>query len=220
MILQIADVLSAPEVAALRAAVADDALWIDGVGTAKGRARAAKNNEQAVADGPAVRGALSKISQAILSNATIAAAAQPAALARLMLSRYRPGMSYGAHVDAPYIDGVRTDVSFTLFLSEPSDYDGGELVIDTAGAEDAVKLAAGSLVLYPATSVHRVEEVTRGERLAAVGWIKSRIRQAENRALLFELESAIADLDAARAPVPTRDRLINLRNNLLRTFGD
>lgn len=220
MILQIADVLTAAEVAALRAAVADDALWIDGAGTANGRARAAKNNEQAVAERPAVRGALNKISQTILLNPTVAAAAQPAAIARLMLSRDRPGMSYGAHVDAPYIDGVRTDVSFTLFLSEPGDYDGGELVIDSAGAEDAIKLAAGSVVLYPSMSVHRVEPVTSGVRLAAVGWIKSRVRLAEHRALLFELETAIADLETAGAPAATRDRLANVRNNLLRVFGD
>ncbi len=220
MILQIANVLTSHEVAAVRAAITDAALWVDGAATAKGRARAVKNNEQAAAEMPPVRGALAKIGEAVLANATVAAGAQPAALARVMLSRYGPGMSYGAHVDAAYIDGVRTDVSFTLFLNEPGDYDGGALVIDSAGAEDAIKLAAGALVLYPATSVHRVEPVTRGQRLAAVGWIKSRVRQADHRAILFELETVIADLDAAGAPGPARDRLANVRNNLLRTFGD
>jgi PKHD-type hydroxylase len=220
MLLQIAAVLSRAEVAAVRASLSDDSLWREGAETAAGRARAVKNNQQAAAESSTVKGVLEKISRAVLAHKTIVAAAQPAALARLTLSRYRPGMAYGAHVDAPYIDGVRTDVSFTLFLSDPSDYDGGELVIDAAGAEDRIKLPAGDLVLYPATFVHRVSAVTRGERLAAFGWVKSRVRLAEHRAMLFELERALAELAAFEAPADLRDRLGNLRNNLLRAFGE
>lgn len=220
MVLQISNVLSSAEVAAIRGAIADEALWVDGANTAHGRARAAKANEQACPEAPAIRGVLAKIRSSVLENRTLVAAAQPAALARVMLNRYARGMRYGAHVDAPYIDGVRTDLSFTLFLSDPTEYEGGELVIDSPGAEDAIKLAAGSLILYPSNSLHRVEEVTDGVRIAAIGWIRSRVRQAEHRSILFELESAIADLDALRAPDALCSRLANVRNNLLRAFGD
>jgi PKHD-type hydroxylase len=220
MILQIAGVLTLSEVAAMRETLADDALWRDGGSTAMGRARAAKANEQARGDAPAVKAALAKVAAALLAHKVIAAAAIPDRFARLMFNRYGPGMAYGDHVDAPYIDGTRTDLSFTLFLSEPDAYDGGALVIHSAGSEDEVRLPAGSLVLYPATAVHRVETVTRGTRLAAIGWIKSRIRRAEQRAALFDLETAIADLNALAVPDPVRDRLANVRNNLIRLWGE
>ena len=220
MILQIANVLDRPTLAAIRDALAKPSLWEDGGATAKGRAKAAKNNLQARLGDPAAKGVCETIAAAILANDMVRAAALPASIVRLMLNRYDEGMEYGAHVDAPYIDGVRTDLSFTLFLSEPDEYGGGALVIDSAGAEDEIRLPAGSLILYPSSFLHRVERVTRGSRLAAVGWIKSRIRSAGQRAMLFELEGALADLAAAGAPAATRDRLANLRNNLIREFGD
>ncbi|MFQ5564428.1 MAG: Fe2+-dependent dioxygenase [Parvularculaceae bacterium] len=220
MLLQIANALDAPEVAAVRDALADDALWEDGANTAAGRARAAKNNLQSRAAAPAVKGALAKVRAALMANEVFKAAAQPAGFARMIASCYGPGMAYGAHVDAPYIDGARTDLSFTLFLSEPDDYDGGALVIDSPASEDSIKLPAGSVALYPSTYLHRVDEVTRGERLAVIGWATSRIRSAEHRAMLFELETALADLRAADAPAPVCDSLLNLRNNLLRAWGE
>ena len=220
MLLQIADILSPAECAAVRDALSDDRLWRDGAETAKGRARAAKHNRQADRGSPIIRGIAEKIERSLRANAILRAAAQPAAFARILLSRYETGMQYGAHVDAPYIDGCRTDLSFTLFLNEPADYDGGDLVIGSAGADDRIKLPAGAAVLYPSTSLHEVTPVTRGVRLAAVGWIRSRIRLAEHRALLFELETALADLAATDADPRIRDRLQNLRNNLLRNFGE
>ena len=219
MILQIAGILDDGALAAILETLAAEGAWVDGRATAKGRAREAKTNQQA-APSPATRPTLALIERAIFSNAVFQSGAQPAALARLMLNRYREGMAYGAHVDAPYIDGVRTDLSFTLFLSDPQTYDGGDLVIDSAGAEDWVKPPAGTLVLYPSTFVHRVEKVTRGERLAAVGWVKSRLRSAEHRAMAFELERLGADLAAAGTPADIRDRLQNLRNNFLRFLAD
>ncbi len=212
MIVQIADVLDAGALEALREALADRDLWIDGRATAAGRAREAKNNLQAAPSSKALQ-ALSLIERAILGNDIFKSAAQPAALARLMLNRYGEGMEYGAHVDAPYIDGVRTDLSFTLFLSDPETYDGGALIIDSAGAEDALKPPAGTLALYPSTFLHRVEKVTRGTRIAAVGWVKSRLRSAEHRSMAFELDRIGADLSALGAPGELRDRLQNLRNN-------
>ncbi len=219
MILQIAEILDAGALGALREMLGDTDIWIDGRATAAGRAREVKNNQQAGPSGKAAQ-ALSLIERAILGNEVFRSAAQPAALARLMLNRHGEGMEYGAHVDAPFIDDVRTDLSFTLFLSDPQAYEGGALIIDSAGAEDALKPAAGTLVLYPSTSLHRVTRVTRGERIAAVGWVKSRLRNAEHRAMAFELERIGADLAGLGAPADLRDRLQNLRNNFLRAFSD
>lgn len=219
MLLQIADVIDAAAIAAVIEEAAAPAFWIDGRATAAGRAQAVKNNQQALASGPA-KGVLDMLARRILDHEMIRSAAEPAALARIMLNRYGVGMGYGAHVDAPYVDGIRTDLSFTLFLSDPATYDGGDLVIDSAGAEDAIKLRAGSLALYPSTSLHRVTEVTRGERLACVGWIKSRVRAPEDRATLFELARLSADLRSISAPGDIRDRLANVRNNLLRRWGE
>ena len=219
MLLQIANVIDEAMIGAVRDAAAEPGFWSDGRVTAVGRAKAVKNNEQALASG-AAKGVLDTLANAILANETIRSAAQPDRFARIMMNRYREGMEYGAHVDAAYIDGVRTDLSFTLFLSEPDEYDGGELVIDSAGAEDRIRLPAGSLVLYPSNSLHRVDKVTRGERLACVGWIKSRIRSQEDRSVLFDLDRISADLATAGAPGEIRDRLANVRNNLLRRWGD
>lgn len=220
MLVQIANILSPEECTAIRQFLADESLWRDGKETAKGLAKSVKANQQADFKAPAVKGVLAKIELALKNNEVFRAAAQPAGFARMIISRYGTGMSYGDHVDAPYIDGQRTDLSFTVYLNDGSDYEGGELVIDNAGHEDAVKGPAGSVVLYPSSSVHRVAPVTAGERLVCVGWVKSRIRSAEHRALLFELESALADLRAQGAAPEIRNRLSNIRNNLLRLFGD
>ena len=115
---------------------------------------------------------------------------RPKALTPLVFSRYGGGQAYGSHVDNPLMGGIRTDVSFTLFLAEPEAYDGGALVIESPSGEDAVKLPAGHMVVYPSTALHRVEPVTRGERVAAVGWAQSHIRDAAQRELLFDLETA------------------------------
>lgn len=219
MILQISDVLDAAHVAAIVEALSPPALWRDGAETALGRAKAVKRNLQADPGDPAVRGAAEVVSRAVLAQPLIEAAAQPASIARLLFSRSGPGMGYGAHVDAPYMDGVRTDLSFTLFLSPPETYEGGELVIDGPGAEDEIKLPAGGLVLYPSTFLHRVATVRAGERLAAVGWIRSRVAREDVRAVLFELDRVAALLQAGDPDQKAADRLQNARNNLLRAFG-
>lgn len=220
MLVQIANILSPEECAAIREVLTGENLWRDGKETAKGLAKSVKANQQADFKSPAVKGILAKIELALKNNEVFKAAAQPAGFARMMISRYGAGMSYGDHVDAPYIDGQRTDLSFTVYLNDGEDYEGGELVIDNAGHEDAVKGPAGSVVVYPSSSVHRVAPVTAGERLVCVGWVKSKVRSAEHRALLFELESALADLRAQGAAPEVRNRLSNIRNNLLRLFGD
>lgn len=220
MLLHIDQVLSAEECDAIAEAVSPPALWRDGKETAKGEARAVKENRQADGGAPAVKGAISKIEAALSAHPVFAAAAQPASFVRMTINRYGEGMAYGDHVDAPYIHGQRTDLSFTVFLSEPEEYEGGALVIDNAGHEDSVRGPRGSVVLYPSRSLHRVETVTAGVRLACIGWIKSRIRATEDRAFLFELEVALADLKKTGAPLSVYNRLMNLRNNLLRRFGD
>lgn len=220
MLIQIEGILSAPECAAIRDAMSGPALWRNGRVTAKGEAKAVKENRQANPDAPPVKGVVSKITDALRAHPVFHAAAQPQAFVRAGLNKYGPGMRYGDHVDAPYISNQRTDLSFTLFLSAPDSYEGGELVIDNAGHEDRIKGGEGSLVLYPSKAVHRVEEVRDGERLCCFGWVKSRVRSEEQRALLFELETVIADLRESGTPLPVFNRLLNIRNNLLRSFGD
>ncbi len=220
MLLQIENILSAPECQAIIDATAAPALWRDGRETAKGEARAVKANRQADANAPAVKGAVSKMIDALRAHPVFHAAAQPSAFIRPTLNRYESAMHYGDHVDAPYINNTRTDISFTLFLCEPNAYEGGELVIDNAGHEDRIKGPAGSVVLYPSTAVHRVEEVTAGARLCLIGWVKSRIRSTEQRALAFEMDRVLADLRQTGTPLEVYNRVLNLRNNLLRQFGE
>lgn len=220
MLLHIDKVLSPEDCQAIAAATQDCVFWKDGKGTAKGHARAVKENRQADAAAPVVKGATAKIEAALAAHPVFAAAAHPARFIRMTLNRYEQGMAYGDHVDAPYIDGRRTDLSFTVFLTPPDDYEGGALVIDNAGHEDIIRGSAGSVVLYPATSVHRVETVTAGARLACIGWVQSRVKSSEHRSILFELDTALSDLKHADVAPSVRMRLMNLRNNLLRLFGD
>ena len=220
MLLNIENVLSSDECRAILEALAEPGLWKDGKNTAKGAARSVKNNQQADAESNIVKGALATIREKLTANQVFEAAAQPDSIIRLSLNRYDAGMSYGEHVDAPYIHGLRTDISFTLFLNDPGDYQGGELVIDNSGHEDAIRGGVGSLVLYPSRTLHRVDRVEKGTRFACIGWLKSRVRSSENRVLVFEMEKALADLRECGTPLPVYNRLLNLRNNLLRTFGD
>ena len=220
MLLQIADILSTHECSAIKDALGDTDLWRDGKDTAKGLARAAKSNEQADRSAPVTKGAAAKIEKALRANPVFSAAAQPAAFSRIIFNRYENQMAYADHVDAAYIDGVRTDISFTVFLNDPDSYEGGALVIDNAGHEDAIKGPAGSVVIYPSTAVHRVEAVTSGQRIACIGWVKSKVKSPTQRALIFDLEMALAELRDIDAPEATLIRLGNVRNNLLRTFGD
>ena len=216
MFIAIPDLMTPMEVAATREALAN-AQWSDGALSAKGHARAVKNNDQGVESDPAVKGVLEMAKKRLLANPVFTAAARPDRFARLMVSRYVAGMAYGRHVDAPYIEGVRTDVSFTLFLSDPSDYEGGGLAID---GEETVRLPAGGCFVYPADRLHAVEPIEAGVRLAIVGWVRSRIKNADERAMLFEFDAALADLRSVEAPREALDRLSNIRNNLMRRFGD
>jgi len=140
-----------------------------------------------------------------------------------LFNRYGPGMTFGDHVDGAVRllgngDKLRTDVSATLFLSEPSDYDGGELNIADSYGMHQIKLAAGDMIVYPASSLHRVEPVTRGTRLASFFWIQSLVRDERQRNILFDMDSAIQRLNASQADASARRTLVGCYHNLLRTW--
>jgi PKHD-type hydroxylase len=129
-------------------------------------------------------------------------------------------MHYGTHVDDALMGGIRTDMSFTLFLAEPGSYDGGELIIESPDGETEIKLEPGALFLYPTTSLHRVNEVTRGERLAVVGWVRSFIRSSEQRETLFDIDQVVAQLKAVGAERSIMNPVMKIRNTLTRMWAE
>ena len=138
-----------------------------------------------------------------------------------MLSRYDSGMHYGAHVDDALMSGQRTDLSFTIFLSGTDEYEGGELVIDEPAAERPYKLDAGNMLLYPSSTLHRVEPVSKGSRLVLVGWIRSYVRCPQQREILFDLERAIAHLRPQQEQQrQALELLLKSRSNLLRQWAE
>jgi PKHD-type hydroxylase len=219
MLIRIASLLDAPTLVSLQRALADPTLFVDGRQTAGWHARQVKRNLQARRGG-AVDDALAKIEAALLAHEVFVAAARPKAIVRLLISRYEPGMTYGTHVDDALMGGVRTDLSFTLFLSEPESYEGGALVMDDAYGERAIKLPAGELILYPSTTLHRVEPVTDGVRLAGVGWVRSFVRDGGRREVLFDLETALRSVHEAEGKTPLFDLLAKTRTNLLRMWAE
>jgi PKHD-type hydroxylase len=217
MFYAIADVLDASDVAAA-AAVLAKAKFVDGRATAGWHAKSVKHNLQALQGDRAVDTLRQSLAAKIGGHPLFHAIARPKALSPLILSRYEPGMEYGAHVDDAVMNGMRSDVSFTLFLSDPATYDGGALTIDTSGGEEDVKLAAGSLVAYPSTALHRVQPVTRGARLAAVGWARSYVRDAAQRELLFDLDTARQNLFLREGKTAEFDLLSKTSANLMRMW--
>jgi PKHD-type hydroxylase len=216
MILAVPDVLSAADVTALRNGLAA-AAFAPGEATAGWAASRVKANLQA-SDGPETEAMRALVQQRLMAHPVLALATRPKTILGPLFARYQPGHAYGTHVDNALIGGVRTDVSFTLFLSDPQSCDGGELVIDTPSGEEAFKLAAGSVVTYPATTLHRVARVTSGERLAAAGWIRSHLRDAAQRELLFDLETARRRLFDREGKTPEADLLAKCAANLMRMW--
>ena len=225
MLITIPGVLDPPLLAQCREALSG-ADWSDGRGSAGYLSRAVKNNSQ-LPDTDATGRRLGDLILARLEqNSMFVAAALPLKVLPPLFNRYAEAQAYGAHIDGAIrpVAGthhrVRTDLAATLFLSDPESYAGGELVIRDTFGERAVKLAAGDLVLYPGTSVHRVEPVTRGERLAAFFWIQSMVRDVTQRTLLFDLDGAIQRL---AKDVPGHAALVDLAgvyHNLLRVWAD
>lgn len=215
----LSDLLTPATVKALCDALAgEEASFTSGKSTAGWNARSVKSNDQS--DGPAAREAMRVVSEALMAHPVFRSAARPKGFVKLLVSRYRPGMSYGSHVDDALMGGIRNDLSFTVFLSAPADYDGGELVLEGAGGDEAIKLTAGSAFLYPTTALHRVSEVTRGERLVVVGWVRSFIRDAARREVLFDLDQAVAALKATKAARDLLNLVAKSRNNLIRMWAE
>ncbi|MCZ7642726.1 MAG: Fe2+-dependent dioxygenase [Pseudorhodoplanes sp.] len=215
----IGDVLSPDDIETVGDAL-QRARFVDGRETAGFAARLVKDNRQAAADDHSLDAARKLVATRILGNEVFRLAVRPKALTPIIFSRYEPGMQYGSHVDDAIMHGLRTDVSFTLFLGDPQDYDGGELVVETAAGDDAVKLAAGSLVAYPSTSLHHVAQVRRGVRNVAVGWARSFVRDAAQRELLFELDTARRQLFAREGKSAEFDLISKSTANLLRMWSD
>jgi PKHD-type hydroxylase len=215
----IADVVDAAALDEARAVLAK-AEFVDGRATAGWHAKLVKNNLQAASGDKAIADLRESLAAKIGGNALFRLVARPKALTPLILSRYEPGMEYGSHVDDAIMQGMRTDVSFTLFLSDPDSYEGGALVIETSGGEDDVKLPAGSLVAYPSNTLHRVQPVSKGARLAAVGWARSYIRDPARRELLFDLDTARQTLFAREGKSSEFDLLSKSLANLLRMWAE
>lgn len=225
MLLAIPNVLTPEQVADCRKRMAD-ATWVDGRITAGHQSSKAKDNEQLPEDSQLAKQLGQLIVATLEANALFISAALPAKIFPPLFNRYSGGQSFGVHVDnavrqvrnTPH--RVRTDISATLFLSAPEEYEGGELVVeDTYGAQ-RVKLPAGHMVLYPATSLHRVEPVARGARIASFFWIQSMVRDDTQRTLLFDLDTAIQRLTRDVPGHPSVVQLTGVYHNLLRQWAD
>jgi PKHD-type hydroxylase len=226
MLVAIDALLGADELARARAVLAD-APWGDGKVTAGRQSAEVKRNRQLPEDCAESRELGHMVLAALGRSALFITAVLPLRVFPPLFNRYDPGMDFGAHVDNAMrqVRGsghtIRTDVSCTLFLSDPDSYDGGELVVQDTYGEQRVKLAAGSAVVYPATSLHRVEPVTRGSRVASFFWIQSMVRDDTRRRLLFDLDMAIHGL---RGDVPSQHpspvALTGVYHNLLRQWAE
>lgn len=215
-------VFSPEDLARVRAEL-EACAWSPGKATAGATARALKENLQAGGEDPRVAALGRFVHEALQRHPLFEIAARPARFSRVLFSRYEPGMSYGAHTDDALMGQgdarLRTDLAFTLFLTESSAYEGGALVVQSALGEQDIRLEAGDAILYPAGSIHQVAPVTRGVRLAAVGWIQSLVPDVARRETLFDLSVLRADLSQGGAGRDVLVRLDKSISNLLRIWA-
>ena len=226
MLVCIPQVLSAEQVAYCRTRVAE-ADWVDGRVTAGAQSATVKYNRQLPENSPIAQALGDLILDALAQSPSFISAALPLKIFPPLFNRYENGGHFGVHVDNAirHVTGtlvrVRTDLSVTLFLTEPEDYDGGELVIEDTYGTQAIKLAAGDLVLYPSTSLHRVEAVTRGARVCSFFWLQSMVRDNADRALLYDLDQSIQTLASEKGLGDTQVvRLSGIYHNLIRRWAD
>jgi PKHD-type hydroxylase len=224
VILQIPDVLTGEQVAQARRLL-DQAAWVDGRVTAGHQSARAKDNLQLAESDPVARQLGEQIIAALQRNPLFIAAALPLRVFPPLFNRYEGGQSFGNHVDNAIRQAsngmrIRTDVSATLFLAEPDEYDGGELMIEDTYGVHSVKLPAGHMVIYPSTSLHHVRPVVRGARVASFFWLQSMVRDDGQRTLLFDLDSAIQRLSADVPDHPATVQLTSVYHNLLRRWAD
>ena len=225
MMLHIPAVLSKPQVQEIRQRLAR-ADWIDGRATAGEQSAQVKRNRQLADSSPLAQELGGLITQALANHPVFFAAVLPLRILPPYFNSYAGGEHYGMHVDGAVrtrpgtANAMRADVSSTLFLSEPEEYDGGELVVMDAYGTHEVKLAAGDLIVYPSSSVHRVEPVTRGERVSSFMWTQSMVREDARRGMLFELDQNIQKLRAKHGDSDITVELTGHYHNLLRMWAD
>lgn len=225
MLIHIPDILSKQQVAEFRAHL-EESTWVDGKATVGVQGAQVKKNRQLPVDGPVARALGEIILKALYANPVFMSAALPLRIVPPLFNAYSGGEHYGFHVDGAIrlVPGsnlsLRTDVSSTLFLSEPDEYEGGELIVQDAYGSHEVKLPAGDLILYPSTSLHQVSPVTRGERICSFFWTQSMVRDDWQRNLLYELDSNIQSL---RDKVGNSEEIVGLTghyHNLLRQWAE
>ncbi|MEG3089678.1 Fe2+-dependent dioxygenase [Sphingomonas sp. PB4P5] len=226
MLTAIPDVLDAAAVTRLRAII-DGADWVDGNVTSGAQSALAKRNEQLPEESPEARAAGNMVLEAIGRSPLFVAAALPAKVFPPLFNRYAGGQAFGTHIDNSIRlqrgsdFRIRSDLSATLFLEPPESYDGGELVIEDTFGVQSIKLPAGHLLLYPASSLHRVEPVTRGTRTASFFWIQSMVRDDGARRILFDLDSAVQRVALAQGQGDAAVvQLTGVYHNLLRRWAE
>ena len=227
MIVCVGGVLADSELSRIQECLAG-AEFVDGKLTAGWHAKQVKHNQQLPKQSPVAAELTDVVMKALRRNDLFQIAARPHVIRSPLFSRYEQGMSYGRHVDNAIMSGVvdssgssqpmRTDLSLTLFLNSPDDYDGGALTIEDAGGEKTFKLDAGSMVLYPSSTLHRVEPVTAGARLVAVTWVQSTIRSPQHRDILFDLDTARRSLFKRHGKTAEFDVLTKSVANLMRLW--
>lgn len=225
MLLPIPDVLTAEQVTRARQ-VFDQAEWVDGRVTAGHQSARTKDNMQLPEGSPAARQLGEMILTALGQSPLFIAAALPRRVFPPLFNRYSGGQSFGTHVDNAIRQTpgsgqrIRTDLSATLFLASPAEYEGGELVVEDTYGSHSVKLPAGHMILYPATSLHHVRPVTSGARLASFFWIESMVRDDGERTLLFDLDTAIQRLNVDHRDHPSAIQLTGVYHNLMRRWAE
>lgn len=225
MLLKIPDVLTKLEVAQLRSKF-DTAVWVDGKESAGHQSIKVKNNLQLALNDPLTHETGMQIVGALEKTPLFISAALPLKVSPPLFNKYQDGGYYGTHIDSAIRQipntphRLRTDLSATLFLSEPDEYEGGELIIEDSYGTYALKLPAGHLVLYESGSLHNVTPVTKGARIASFMWVQSMIRSSQNRMLLLELDTSIQTLTNQGADIDTVTQLTGVYHNLLRMWSD
>jgi PKHD-type hydroxylase len=222
MISIVPDVLDAAALARLRELIAS-APFVDGKATAGRRARRVKNNEMMKGDSPAAVEARGLIMAALAASQLFTRIAFPRRINQPMINRYGQNMEYGAHVDNALMGkqpALRSDIAVTIFISNPEDYDGGELAIEGDFGRHKVKRPAGQMVVYPSSSIHRVMPITRGERVVAVTWIESLIRDPARRQILVDMERARGKLNELAFDSIEADLAFRCYTNLMRMWAE
>ncbi len=227
MLLHLKNILTDDELNTARSLLGDRAAWIDGRSSAGVQALGQKNNQQLAQDSEAAQSLRGLVLAAVNRDPLFFSAALPRKVFNPLFNRYSGDSNfYGAHVDGAVLHSratqqwVRSDISCTLFLNDPASYEGGELVVQDTFGEQRIKLPAGDMVIYPGSSVHRVEPVTRGERIASFFWIESMVRSDEQRRLLFDLDMNLLALRKRHGEAPETTALTGTYHNLLRLWAD